>query len=107
MTASKVLAANARSGGNDDRGTAAGGELQLWEFGLPSSGTSALVVEHRGLAEIIEVEVLSAVGPWHVPGDRESSGGGYMELWSDRGPTVDLTASRRYVKRSLEAGLGP
>lgn len=66
-----------------------------------------LVVENRGLAEIIEVEVLSAVEPWHVLGDRESPGGGYTEMWSDRGPTVDLTAFRHYVNRSLEAGRGP
>lgn len=63
-----------------------------------------LVVENRGLAEIIEVEVLSAVEPWHVLGDRDIPGGGYTEMWSEQGPTVDLTAMKRNLKRSFEAG---
>lgn len=63
-----------------------------------------LVVENRGLAEIIEVEALSAVEPWHVLGDRDIPGGGYTEMWSDQGPTVDLAAIRRDVERSFEAG---
>lgn len=84
--------------------------LRLHQFARwPQSVTVVdhLIVENRGLAEIIEVEVLSTVEPWHVLGDRESPGGGYTEMWSDRGPTVDLTAFSRYVKRSLEAGRGP
>lgn len=47
-------------------------------------------VENRSLAEIIEVDVLTLVEDWHLLGDPHRRGSGYTEMWSDRGPTVDL-----------------
>ena len=42
------------------------------------------------LAEIVEADVLSLTEEWHRLGDPHRSGGGYTEMWTDSGPTVDL-----------------
>ena len=49
-----------------------------------------VTVDNKFLAEIIEVDVLALTEDWHRLGDRERPGKGYTEMWSDRGPTVDL-----------------
>lgn len=42
------------------------------------------------LAEIVEADVLILTEEWHRLGDRNRVGGGYTEMWSESGPTVDL-----------------
>jgi len=42
------------------------------------------------LAEVIEADVLALTEEWHRLGDRHRLGGGYTEMWSDSGPSVDL-----------------
>ncbi len=49
-----------------------------------------LQVANGYLAEIIEADVLRFTEEWHRLGDRHRPGGGYTEMWSDSGPSVDL-----------------
>lgn len=63
---------------------------------LTASRSSVVVdrvaVGNRFVAEMIEVDVLTAVEPWHELGDPHCRGGGYTEMWSDAGPSVDLAS---------------
>src|SRR5689334_6661502 len=57
-----------------------------------------LKVPNRFVAEIVEVEVLGLVEPWHCLGDPTHLGSGYTERWSSTGPSVDLA----HVLRGIE-----
>ena len=63
-----------------------------------------VIVDNRCLAEMIEEDVVSAVEPWHQLGDPLAMGSGYTELWSDRGPTVDLRAVAARVVTTAASG---
>ena len=81
--------------------------LRLQQFGrwvASVTGVDHLVVCSRGLAEIIELEVLATVEAWHVLGNRGGQGGGYTEMWSDRGPSVDLSAFASHVAAVVAGG---
>lgn len=58
----------------------------------PSVVVDRVVVGSRFVAEMIEVDVLTAIEPWHELGDPHRKGGGYTEMWSDAGPSVDLAS---------------
>jgi hypothetical protein len=79
---------------------------QRFKVGLArcASGRVAHFLRHGGvlvdritladgfLAEIVEADVLSLTEEWHRLGDPYRSGGGYTEMWTDSGPTVDSNA---------------
>ena len=71
----------------------------------PSVVVDRIVVGSRFVAEMIEVDVLTAIQPWHELGDPHRKRGGYTEMWSDAGPSVDLpsfvTAATSEVARLL------
>lgn len=58
----------------------------------PSVVVDRVAVGSRFVAEMIEVDVLTAIEPWHELGDPHRKGGGYTEMWSDAGPSVDLAS---------------
>lgn len=64
-----------------------------------------VVVGNRIIAEMVEVDILTAIQPWHEFGDPTRKEGGYTELWSDDGPSIDLasfvTAATSEVARLL------
>ena len=59
-------------------------------------------VSSRSLAELIEADILQSVEDWHRLGDRLRAGGGYTEMWSDDGPTVDLQDAARQAAEFVE-----
>ena len=60
-------------------------------------------VENGPFAEIVEADALALAEEWHRLGDRHRTGGGYTEMWSDSGPTVDLNALVQQAAERLAA----
>jgi hypothetical protein len=60
-----------------------------------------VTVENRALAELIEADVLVLVEDWHQLGHPKRPGGGYTEMWSHTGPTVDLNEVTLQARRQL------
>jgi hypothetical protein len=60
-------------------------------------------VENGPLAEIVEADALTLAEEWHRPGDPHRAGGGYTEMWSDSGPTIDLNGLARQAADRLAA----
>lgn len=63
------------------------------------SGRSLVTVEtlkvpNRFLAQLVEIAVLRLTDPWRILYPEYHHAGGYTEMWSDDGPTVDLALSR-------------
>ena len=87
-----------------------------FKVGLSRSGTARIedfvrhggivvdrvFVSSRPLAELIEADILQSVEDWHRLGDRLRAGGGYTEMWSDDGPTVDLPGAARRAAAVVE-----
>ena len=46
----------------------------------------------RFQAELVEIAVLRLTDPWRILFPESHDAGGYTEMWSDDGPTVDLAA---------------
>ena len=61
-----------------------------------------VTVSSRPLAEVVEADVLFAVQAWHKLGEPDRFGGGYTEMWSDDGPTVDLRAAAFDAEKLVE-----
>lgn len=70
-----------------------------------SAGRDAVIVDqvevpNRFIAEVAETNILETVEPWHELGNLKHPAGGYTEMWSDAGPSADLSA---FVKAATES----
>lgn len=77
------------------RGTAKGRRLGVLTAGREAVLVDRIEVTNRFVAEMVEVDVLTLVEPWHCLGDPWYPQSGYTERWSATGPTVDLGGVRR------------
>ena len=73
-------------------------------------GRTASLVEdietsNRLIAELVEVDVLKLVEPWHQLGDHSRTGRGYTERWRDGGPSIDLAEVLAGVRRDVAEAL--
>jgi hypothetical protein len=85
--------------------------LRMLGSGRDAVTVEQVLVPNRHLAEVVEADVLEAVEPWHELGNMAHAAGGYTEMWSDHGPSIDLrafveAATDRYVRR-IVAGSKP
>lgn len=62
-----------------------------------------VVVANRHFALIIEADVLDLVEEWHQLGDMGNPAGGFPEMWSADGPTVDLHTIVQSVTDEIHA----
>ena len=93
---------------------------RCFKVGLTKAGTSRVAnfvaqggrliqrisVENGPIAEIVEADVLGLTEDWHRLGDPYRSGGGYTEMWSDLGPTVESVGRRLAGRRPRRQGKG-